>query len=39
MVVCQDVDDGSFFTCKWNHFFSSTKVNGETVSRFEEQDL
>ncbi len=38
MVVCQDVDDGSFFTCKWNHFFSTTKVDGETVSRFEEQE-
>ncbi len=37
MVVCQDADDGSFFTCKWNHFFSSTKINGERISRFEEQ--
>jgi len=37
-VVCQDIDDGSFFVCKWNHFFSSTKVNGETIPRFEEQN-
>lgn len=36
-VVCQDVDDSSFFVCKWNHFFSSTKVDGEAVPRFEEQ--
>jgi len=37
MVVCQNIDDGTFFTCKWNHFFSTTKVDGEIVPRFEEQ--
>jgi len=37
-IICQAVDDGSFFVCKWNHFFSSTKVDGETVPRFEEQE-
>ena len=38
MVVYQDIESGKKYSRKWNYFFSSTKVNGKEVPRFEEQE-
>lgn len=37
VVVYQDIESDKRYTRKWNNFFSSTKVNGKDVPRFEEQ--
>jgi len=37
VVVYQDVESKKRYTRQWNNFFSSTKVDGKDVPRFEEQ--
>jgi len=37
MVIYQDIESGRRYARRWNDFFSSTKVDGVEVPRFEEQ--
>jgi len=37
-VVYQDIESGKRYVRCWNQFFSSTKLDGKQVPRFEEQD-
>ena len=37
MVIYQDVESGRRHARRWNDFFSSTKLDGEEVSKFKEQ--
>jgi hypothetical protein len=37
MVIYQDIESGRRHARRWNDFFSSTKVDGVEVPRFEEQ--
>lgn len=38
MVIYQDVESGRQYVRQWNDFFSSTKLDGKQVPRFEEQE-
>lgn len=38
VVVYQDVETNRRYVRSWNNFFSSTKLDGKQVPRFEEQE-